>query len=181
MTGIPVRHPGVPADGSNILESSSVPTPVGPLMIVSGSDGAVRAAGFTDDLDELLPLIHPSLRGPVRQRADLGPITTAVRRYLDGDLGAIDDVPVEQHTGGAFMAHAWEVLRRVKPGQPVTYTGLAQLAGRPRAVRAAAAACAYNAAALFVPCHRVLRADGGPGGYRWGLPVKRWLLDHEGR
>ena len=61
----------------------------------------------------------------------------------------------------------------------MTYTGFAELAGRPRAVRAAAAACARNAAALFVPCHRVLRTDGGLGGFRWGLDVKKWLLGHE--
>jgi methylated-DNA-[protein]-cysteine S-methyltransferase len=72
-------------------------------------------------------------------------------------------------------------LRHVKPGEPVTYTAFAELTGRPRAVRAAAAACARNAAALFVPCHRVLRTDGTLGGYRWGLDVKRWLLDHERR
>ncbi|MEU4712555.1 MGMT family protein, partial [Micromonospora purpureochromogenes] len=52
---------------------------------------------------------------------------------------------------------------------------------RPAAVRAAAAACARNAAALFVPCHRVLRTDGTLGGYRWGLDVKEWLLGHERR
>ena len=61
----------------------------------------------------------------------------------------------------------------------MTYTEYAAKAGRPLAVRAAAAACARNAAALFVPCHRVVRTDGGLGGFRWGLPVKRWLLAHE--
>lgn len=161
------------------LDSATIGTPAGPLAILASPAGAVRAAGFTADAATLLPLVHASLRGPVRPRADLGPISAAVLRYLDGDLAAIDDVPVEQHTGGVFMGHAWGVLRQVKPGQPVTYTGFAQLAGRPSAVRAAAASCARNAAALFVPCHRVLRTDGALGGYRWGLPVKRWLLDHE--
>ncbi|MFY1704275.1 methylated-DNA--[protein]-cysteine S-methyltransferase [Micromonospora sp. WMMA1923] len=156
-------------------------TPVGPLGILVGPDGAVRAAGFTSDPQTLLPLVHPGLRGPVRHRADLGPVTAAVSAYLDGDLTAIDAVPVEQHSGGAFLGHAWRVLREVKPGEPVTYTGFAGLAGRPLAVRAAATACARNAAALFVPCHRVLRTDGTLGGYRWGLAVKEWLLTHERR
>ncbi|MDG4806125.1 methylated-DNA--[protein]-cysteine S-methyltransferase [Micromonospora sp. WMMD1120] len=163
------------------IDSTVLSTPTGPLSILAGPDGAVRAAGFTPDPAALLPLIHPTLRAPVRQRADLGPVSAAVRSYLDGDLAAIDTVPVRQHTGGEFMAYAWQVLREVPPGAPVTYTGYATLAGRPPAVRAAAAACARNAAALFVPCHRVLRTDGTLGGYRWGLDVKKWLLGHERR
>jgi methylated-DNA-[protein]-cysteine S-methyltransferase len=161
------------------LDATVVATPAGPLSILAGPDGAVRAAGFTAEPEALLPLVHPTLRGAVRQRPDLGPVTAAVAAYLDGELTAIDAVPVAQRTGGAFMAHAWETLRAVPPGRPVTYTGYAGLAGRPAAVRAAAAACARNAAALFVPCHRVLRTDGSLGGYRWGLDVKRWLLAHE--
>ncbi|WBB54992.1 methylated-DNA--[protein]-cysteine S-methyltransferase [Verrucosispora sp. WMMD573] len=164
---------------SSMIDSTVIDTPAGPFTVLVGPDGAVRASGFTPDPANLLPLVHPSLRGQPRHRPDLGQVTAAVTDYLDGNLTAIDDVPVEQHTGGAFMAHAWQVLRDVKPGAPVTYTGYAALAGRPTAVRAAAAACARNAAALFVPCHRVLRTDGTLGGYRWGLPVKRWLLDHE--
>jgi methylated-DNA-[protein]-cysteine S-methyltransferase len=162
------------------LNTTTMATPAGPLTILE-RDGAVRAAGFTDDPALLVPLIHPSLRADLVPRPDLGPVTAAVAAYLDGDLTAIDDVPVEQVTGGGYLAHAWRVMRDVKPGSPVTYTGLAALTGRPAAVRAAAAACARNAAALFVPCHRVLRLDGGLGGYRWGLPVKKWLLGHEGK
>ncbi|SCG54333.1 methylated-DNA--[protein]-cysteine S-methyltransferase [Micromonospora coxensis] len=161
------------------IDSTVIDTPAGPLSVLAGPDGAVRAAGFTPDPVTLLPLVHPSLRGEIRHRSDLGPVSRAVTSYLDGDLTAIDDVPVRQHTGGVFMAHAWQVLRDVKPGEPVTYTAYAALAGRPAAVRAAAAACARNAAALFVPCHRVLRTDGTLGGYRWGLDVKTWLLAHE--
>lgn len=181
MTDDTTARPAGGGTTTTRLDTSTMATPAGPLTIVAGPDGAVRAAGFTARPDALLPLIHPTLRGPVRPRTELGSITEAVRRYLAGDLAAIDEVPVEQHTGGPFLAHAWDVLRQVKPGQPVTYTDYAGLAGRLRAVRAAAAACARNAAALFVPCHRVLRTDGGLGGYRWGLPVKRWLLAHEDR
>ncbi|MDM4720686.1 methylated-DNA--[protein]-cysteine S-methyltransferase [Micromonospora sp. WMMA1363] len=163
------------------IDSTVIATPAGPLSIVAGPDGAVRAAGFTADPQALSPLIHPSLRAPLRPRTDLGPITAAVTSYLDGDPTAVDAVPVAQHTGGTFLAHAWVALRDVRPGEPVTYTTFAGLAGRPTAVRAAAAACARNAAALFVPCHRVLRTDGTLGGYRWGLNVKKWLLGHERR
>ncbi|MFE0591067.1 methylated-DNA--[protein]-cysteine S-methyltransferase [Micromonospora echinospora] len=167
--------------GTNTIDSSTVDTPAGPFSVLVTPGGAVRAAGFTSDLDGLLGLVHPTLRGEVRSRPELGTVTTAVAAYLDGDLAAIDAVPVEQHTDGLFLAHAWQVLRDVKPGDPVTYTAFAGLAGRPAAVRAAAAACARNAAALFVPCHRVLRTDGSLGGYRWGLDVKKWLLGHERR
>jgi methylated-DNA-[protein]-cysteine S-methyltransferase len=167
-------------EGLMNMYTTTMDTPAGPLTILE-HDGAVRAAGFTADPAALLALVHPSLRAEPRHRPDLGPITTATAAYLAGDLAALDEVPVEQLTGGAFMAHAWRVMRQVKPGQPITYTGFAELAGRPRAVRAAAAACARNAAALYVPCHRVLRTDGGLGGYRWGLAVKKWLLGHEGK
>jgi len=163
---------------STTMNSTTISTPAGPLTILEHG-GAVRAAGFTGDAEALLALVHPNLRGQPRPRPDLGPVTVAVRSYLDGDLTAIDDIPVEQHSGGAFLGHAWRVMREVKPGDPVTYTAFAALAGRPTAVRAAANACARNAAALFVPCHRVLRTDGTLGGYRWGLPVKKWLLGHE--
>ena len=87
-------------------------------------------------------------------------------------------IAVEQR-GGPFLETAWVALRAVPAGSTVSYTGLAAAAGRPEAVRAAASACARNAAALFVPCHRVVRTDGTLGGYRWGLDVKRSLIAHE--
>lgn len=158
---------------------STVDTPIGPFTAVAAADGAVLASGWTADVDVLVPLISPALRpADLRERRDLGPITTAVRRYHGGDVAAIDDVDVRQQSG-EFLSHAWEVLRKVPAGQPVTYTEFAALAGRPSAVRAAASACARNAAALFVPCHRVLRIGGALGGFRWGLDAKRWLIEHE--
>lgn len=161
------------------MNSTVVHTPAGPFTILASDSGAVRAAGFTTDVGRLLALVHPSLREEPRPRPDLGPVSAAVLSYLDGDVAAIDEVPVEQRTGGSYLAHAWEVLREVKPGQPVTYTGFAELAGRPEAIRAAASACARNAVALFVPCHRVVGTDGTLRGYRWGLDIKKWLLAHE--
>jgi len=159
---------------------AAVNTPAGPFTVLTDDDH-VLASGWTSEVDDLLPLVHPALR-PDNPRAtvDLGAATKAVTAYLDGDLGAPASVPVRQR-GGEFLTHAWEVLRTVPPGDPITYTGYATLAGRPAAIRAAAQACARNAAALYVPCHRVIRVGGALGGFRWGLPVKRWLLDHESR
>jgi methylated-DNA-[protein]-cysteine S-methyltransferase len=154
------------------MDTTTIPTPAGPLTIVATDTGWVRAAGFGTDAGQLLP------GAEIRSRPDLGDITKAVEAYLDGDLTAIDEIPVEQ-PGGAFLSDAWGALRGTTPGETLTYTELASRAGRPAAVRAAANACARNAAALFVPCHRVLRIDGGLGGYRWGTDVKRWLLQHE--
>jgi methylated-DNA-[protein]-cysteine S-methyltransferase len=160
--------------------SSTIDTPAGPFTVLA-TDEAVLASGWTTDQESLARLVHPLLRPKTapQWRADLGPVTKAVLAYLDGDLTAIDEVPVRQHTDGAFLAHAWQTLRAVRAGEPVAYATFAARAGRPAAVRAAAQACARNAAALFVPCHRVLRADGSLGGFRWGPPVKRWLLGHE--
>jgi methylated-DNA-[protein]-cysteine S-methyltransferase len=158
---------------------STMDTPAGPFTIVVDADGAVLASGFTPNTESLLMLVHEKLRHEPQPRAELGLATKAATAYLEGDLTAIDTVAVRQHSNGPFLSHAWEILRDVRPGAPVTYTEFAARAGRPAAVRAAAQACARNAAALFVPCHRVLRTDGTLGGFRWGLPVKRWLIEHE--
>jgi methylated-DNA-[protein]-cysteine S-methyltransferase len=154
-------------------------TPTGPFTAVVASDGAVLASGWTADLDELTPQVSRSLMpADLREKRDLGAVSTAIRRYHEGELEAIDDIPVRQRSG-EFLQHAWDILRTVPAGKPVTYRDYAALAGRPKAIRAAASACARNAAALFVPCHRVLRVGGAMGGFRWGVDVKRWLLDHE--
>ena len=160
---------------------STLDTPAGPFTAVVDADGAVLASGWTSDATELTRLIHPKLLEEARAAPDVGAVTVAVGSYFDGDLSAIDAVPVRQYSGGEFMTEAWRVMREIKPGAPVTYTQFAELAGRPAAIRGAAAACARNPAALFTPCHRVLRLDGSLGGFRWGLPVKAWLLEHESR
>lgn len=160
---------------------STMDTRIAPFTAVVTGDGAVLASGWTSDVDDLTPQISLALRpAELRQRRDLGPVSAAVRRYHAGELAAIDDIAVRQ-ASGEFLNHAWDMLRKVAPGEPVSYRDFAALAGRPAAIRAAASACARNAAALFVPCHRVVRVGGALGGFRWGLDVKRWLLAHEER
>ncbi|WP_367132324.1 methylated-DNA--[protein]-cysteine S-methyltransferase [Saccharothrix sp. HUAS TT1] len=158
---------------------STTETPIGPFTAVVAMDGVVLASGWTSDVDDLLPQVSPSLRPTsLTPRRDLGAVTRAVRAYHAGELSAIDDVPVRQRAG-EFMRQAWDALRTVPAGKPISYADFALLAGRPAAVRAAATSCARNAVTLFVPCHRVIRTGGAPGDFRWGPDVKRWLLGHE--
>ncbi|MFC9438423.1 methylated-DNA--[protein]-cysteine S-methyltransferase [Nocardia sp. NPDC057030] len=165
--------------GTPTADFATVETPIGPFTAVIDSDGAVIASGWTAEVGDLTPVIHPTLRpAELRQRDSLGALTRIITAYHAGDLAAIDAVPVRQRSG-EFLMHAWDVLRKVPAGAPITYTEYAAISGRPDATRAAANACARNAAALFVPCHRIYRIGGALGGFRWGLPVKRWLLDHE--
>jgi len=160
-----------------MIKYETLDTPDGPFTVVV-SDGAVLASGWTASLDDLLPLVHTSIRPTDVTAGDTGAAAEAVGAYYGGELGAPDSVPVRQRSG-EFLEHAWEILRGIPAGGPVTYSEYAAKAGRPAAIRAAASACARNAAALFVPCHRVLRLDGTLGGFRWGLDVKRSLLTRE--
>lgn len=160
---------------------ATVATPPGPFTVVvapAPAGDVVLASGWTDDLSVLLPVVHRGLRPDSLVEADALPVLDAVAAFVEGDVAAIDGVAVRQRSG-PFLEEAWEVLRTVPAGHPDTYAEFAARCGRPSAVRAAANACARNAVALFVPCHRVVGSDGRLTGFRWGTPVKRWLLDHE--
>ncbi|TLP77370.1 methylated-DNA--[protein]-cysteine S-methyltransferase [Nesterenkonia sphaerica] len=159
---------------------STITTPDGPFTIIA-DDRWVLASGWTADPKALGGLIHPRLRAglqPTGAELVMRQAVEAVDAYYAGDVEAPSTVPVRQQSG-PYRERAWETLRLVKPGNPVSYTEFAQRSGSPAAVRAAAGACARNAAALFVPCHRVLRADGTLGGFRYGPELKRRLLDRE--
>lgn len=124
------------------------------------------------------PTIKETTPPTPQAEAILNSLRAAVAEYYDGNAAAPRRIPVRQRSG-EFREHAWDVLRDVTPGEPMTYTEFAARAGRPAAVRAAASACAMNAAALFVPCHRIVRSDGSLGGFRYGLEVKASLLARE--
>lgn len=163
--------------------TTTVTTPDGPFTIL-GTETHVLASGWTADAGELLALVHPGLRGghAVLAADDTGTLrfaSDAVTAYYAGDLSAPGRVPVRQRSTPG-REHAWEVLREVAPGEPLSYAQYAGRCGNPAAVRAAAGACARNAAALFVPCHRIIRSDGTLGGFRYGLSLKRNLLQREG-
>lgn len=153
----------------------TVATPDGPFTVLADDRQAVLASGWTADPQA----IFDRLAAPPQQvREGDTDAAAAVAAFYDGDLTAIDSVIVVQ-PGTPLQRAGWEALRRITPGSPLSYSEFAVALGSPRAVRAAASVCARNAAALFVPCHRVLRGDGSMGGFAWGVDVKRSLLARE--
>jgi AraC family transcriptional regulator of adaptative response/methylated-DNA-[protein]-cysteine methyltransferase len=98
-------------------------------------------------------------------------------RYIEAPAG-LPDLPLDV-IGTAFQQRVWKALRELPAGATTTYTEVAERIGVPSAVRAVASACAANRVGVLVPCHRVLRRDGGLGGYEWGLERKRALLERE--
>lgn len=151
-------------------------------------DGALRAGGFAtpEDPEAHSLLTRLAALDPARAGRGLAPAETAtgqipevLRAYAAGELAAVDELPVAQPET-PFRGEVWRALRQVAAGRAVTYTELAARAGRPSAVRAAASGCANNLVALVVPCHRIVRTDGGLGGYLFGVEIKERLLQHEG-
>lgn len=106
------------------------------------------------------------------------PVADALARYARGEVTALDELTVEQ-PGTAFRQAAWDGLRGIPAGAPVSYGRFAELIGKPTSVRAAGTACAKNLAAVVVPCHRVVKADGSVGSYLYGAVAKQALLAHE--
>lgn len=90
------------------------------------------------------------------------------------------DLPLDVR-GTAFQQRVWQALTKVPIGSTTSYTEIAKQVGSPRAVRAVAQACAANALAVAIPCHRVVRSDGSLSGYRWGIERKRELLNREAK
>lgn len=83
--------------------------------------------------------------------------------------------------GTVFQQKVWAILAEIPPGQTLSYAQVAARLGKPSASRAVAAACAANHLAIAIPCHRVVRSDGGLSGYRWGVERKKHLLAAEGK
>ena len=146
-------------------------------MCIRDRDGTVLASGWTASPEEALARVRVQWR-PDDVRTGTVAAMDAVRAYYEGEHDPVTAVPVDLHGTDGQLA-GWEQLRRIKPGDPLTYTEFAEVLGSPRAVRAAASVCARNPVALFVPCHRVLRSDGSMGGFAWGEDVKRSLLERE--
>ncbi len=164
------------------LDLGTVDTPLGPIGLYGDGD---ELLGLT--LDGRIDLDNGVARHLARHLAafttratrDPGGAATRLRRYVRGELAALDEQPVRL-LGTDFQRAVWQALRRIPAGSTRSYAQLAAAAKRPNAVRAAGAANGANPIALFVPCHRVIGADGTLWGYGGGLARKAWLLKHEG-
>lgn len=157
-------------------------TPIGELVVVADAEGRLRAVDWSDYEARLLRLLgrHYGPDGFLLQPArDPDGLTGRMQAYFAGDLGVIEELPVET-AGTAFQRSVWQALRAIPCGTAISYRTLAERIGRPAAVRAVGLANGANPVGIVVPCHRVIGADGSLTGYGGGLERKRWLLAHEG-
>jgi AraC family transcriptional regulator of adaptative response/methylated-DNA-[protein]-cysteine methyltransferase len=150
-------------------------------FVVATRQGSILALLLADQADQAEALLRQRLAGtaPLVHATDagFGVVVDQVRRLLLNEPG-IEPPPLAPD-GTAFQKKVWTALREIPPGSTMTYTELARQLGSVNARRAVAQACGANPIAVLVPCHRVIRADGGLGGYRWGLARKKALLKRE--
>jgi methylated-DNA-[protein]-cysteine S-methyltransferase len=157
----------------------TVPSPIGDIFVVS--DGvSLRALDF-DEYEERMRRLLKRQYGDVRlmPAEDPGGASSAVRRYLAGEIDAITRLDVATR-GTPFQELVWRHLRRIPAGRTWSYGELAKAIGKPKASRAVGLANGSNPVAIVVPCHRVIGANGSLTGYGGGIERKRWLLAHEG-
>jgi len=153
---------------------------LGRLLVAATPRGvcAVAMAASDGDLMQLLARDYPAA-SIVPDPGALGVWTRAILAHLAGREPRLDLPLSVQAT--AFQWRVWQALAAIPYGETRTYSEVAATIGRPRAVRAVARACASNPVALAIPCHRVVPAAGGVGGYRWGTERKKALLSAERR
>lgn len=166
------------AEEQNLLDVAyrTIDTPVGPLLLAATETGLVRVAFEREDfgavLESLATRIGPRvLRAPRR----LDVVAAELDEYFAGERHAFD-VPLDYAMSSGFRQVVQRYLPHIGYGHTQSYKEVAELVGNPKAVRAVGTACATNPLPVVVPCHRVLRTDGGLGGYIGGLDAKTTLL-----
>jgi AraC family transcriptional regulator of adaptative response/methylated-DNA-[protein]-cysteine methyltransferase len=150
-------------------------------ILVAASDRGVCAILLGDDPDELAHDLERRFPNAqlVAGDASFEDLVARVVGFVERP-GTARDLPLDIR-GTAFQLRVWRALTRIPAGTRATYSGIAAAIGEPSAARAVAQACAANGLAVAIPCHRVVRQDGGLSGYRWGVERKRELLEREVR
>jgi methylated-DNA-[protein]-cysteine S-methyltransferase len=169
------------ADSGGLLDVAyrTVDSPVGPLLLAGTEQGLVRIAfsgeGHDAVLQALADKISPRiLHAPAR----LDAAARELAEYFAGQRRGFD-LPLDWRLAAGFRRTVLSHLPEIGYGRTASYAAVARLAGNPRAIRAAATACATNPLPVVVPCHRVVLADGRIGNYRGGPEAKRTLLTLE--
>jgi AraC family transcriptional regulator of adaptative response/methylated-DNA-[protein]-cysteine methyltransferase len=157
---------------------SIAPMPLGWLLVARTAKGicAVRLGDDPGDLASGLAAEYPHGR-VTRDDLSLQPAVAQIVQLATGEAPHVD-LPLDIRAT-AFQRRVWEALRQIPRGDVRTYGEIATAIGQPTAVRAVGRACGANPVALAIPCHRVVGADGGLGGYRWGVERKRQILEAE--
>ena len=163
--------------GMNIYHTL-VACPMGRLLVAATDKGvcSVKLGNSDEALKENLQSEFPSATHQ-QDGGHLAIWTAEILSYLDGEKTGLD-LPLDIQAT-AFQQQVWQALREIPYGETRTYQQVAENMGKGNASRAVGTACGANPVALVVPCHRVLRKDGGLGGYSWGLDRKQSLLDME--
>ncbi len=153
---------------------SVVATSLGQMLLAATDKGICRLS--FDEGEAALQARFP--------RATITPGDTAMRELVAGAVAAVENprfmptLPLDV-AGTAFQQAVWQELQRIPPGETRTYAQIAAAVGKPKAVRAAGSANGANNVAVLIPCHRVIRSDGGLGGYAYGVERKAKLLERE--
>lgn len=149
------------------------------VVLVAKSDRGLCALLLGDDAAALVHELQERFRGADLRQDDvmLAPLMAAVTAVLKNPTTALD-VPLDLR-GTEFEQRVWQALRDIPAGSIETYGEIARRLGVPRAAKEVGEACAANAIAVAIPCHRVVRKDGSLAGYRWGVRRKRALLELE--
>lgn len=161
------------------IQFGIVDCPLGRLLVAYTERGVCSVALGDDDR-----VLERAFRSQFSE-AEIQPAGSTIHQWITAIVSGIEkpiwgSVPLDAQ-GTAFQWRVWKELQRIPRGTTLSYSDVARKIGHPTAVRAVARACATNPVALVVPCHRVVREDGGLGGYRWGIERKKALLESEGR
>lgn len=157
---------------------SRLPSPIGTVLLAWDGE-ALRALDFHDHESRMHRLLKRHYGSyALTPASDAGELGRDVQAYFEGDLPALDRLPVRT-AGTLFQQSVWAELRLIPPGTTLSYGRLAERAGRPKASRAVGLANGANPVAIVVPCHRVVGADATLTGYGGGLHRKQWLIAHE--
>ena len=163
-------------DGILDVAYRTIDSPVGPLLLAATAEGLIRVAYASEDHDAVLQALATRISPRILHAP--GRLDAAARElgeYFAGHRRRFG-LPLDLRLAAGFRRTVLSHLPEIGYGHTATYAAVAQLAGRPRAVRAVGTACATNPLPVVVPCHRVVRSDGSMGGYLGGPAAKRTLL-----